>query len=210
MLTERLMELTLIGGTEWVMILLILLSVASIAVMFERALFFRRKGRALQALDERLFPLIEASDVQGISNIVKDADLPALRAAAGAPRNTEPAVLEKRVLSALSRERLYLERRLAFLGTLGNNAPFIGLLGTVIGIIRAFNDLSLEQMKGTSAVMAGISEALVATAIGLFVAIPAVIAFNFFQRQVDRSLSTTEALAQGIIAVHCGHAAKDS
>ena len=101
---------------------------------------------------------------------------------------------------SLGRERLVLERRLTFLGTLGNNAPFIGLFGTVLGIIRAFHDLSLGSMKGHTSVMAGISEALVATAIGLFVAIPAVMAFNYFQKQVDHTLSVTEALSQGVLA----------
>ena len=77
------------------------------------------------------------------------------------------------------------ERFLVFLGTLGNNAPFLGLLGTVLGIIRAFHELARHGEGGVNVVMAGISEALVATAVGLVVALPAVIAFNHFSRRAD-------------------------
>jgi biopolymer transport protein ExbB len=105
-------------------------------------------------------------------------------------------------------QRLKLERRLAFLGTLGNNAPFIGLLGTVIGIVGAFDELgkaknATMQAAGQvapEAVMNNIAEALVATAVGLLVAIPAVAAFNAFQRVVKTTLSNTEALSHVLLA----------
>jgi biopolymer transport protein ExbB len=200
MLTEKLMRLTIAGGSEWVMVLLLGLSVASIAVMIERGLFFRRRRRRLDRLDRALTPLINVNDRSRLRQMVEDVHDPALSAAIVAGDQHDAEATEKIVASALSRDRLHLERRLTFLGTLGNNAPFIGLFGTVLGIIRAFRDLALDTKGGSSAVMAGISEALVATAIGLFVAIPAVIAFNYFQRQVDRSLSITEALAQAILA----------
>ena len=70
----------------------------------------------------------------------------------------------------------------------------------MLGIIRAFRDLSLDAQGTSSVVMAGISEALVATAVGLFVALPAVMAFNYFMKQVDGILTVNEALAQGILA----------
>ena len=88
-----------------------------------------------------------------------------------------PETVEQVMLSALAAERPRYERFLSLLGTLGNNAPFIGLFGTVLGIIKAFNDLGAVSLKGSAiqqTVMTGISEALVATAVGLAVAIPAV------------------------------------
>jgi biopolymer transport protein ExbB len=95
-----------------------------------------------------------------------------------------------------------LERRLSFLGTLGNNAPFVGLLGTVIGIVQAFDKLqSATASGGGSEVMGAIAEALVATAIGLAVAIPAVAAFNAFQRQIKSTLGNCEALTH-ILLTH--------
>jgi biopolymer transport protein ExbB len=93
-----------------------------------------------------------------------------------------------------------LDRGLMVLGTLGNNAPFIGLFGTVIGIIVAFKDLATNPAGGPSVVMAGISESLVATAIGLVVAIPAVIAFNAFQRVVKRHVANAEAVMKLVLS----------
>jgi biopolymer transport protein ExbB len=212
MLTTKLMRLLTVAGSEWVMVLLIVLSVISIAIVVERVLFFRRRRAYLDQLDRHLTPLINSEDVAHMKEVLAREPEPTLQAAiAGhdSPRR-DRAATEKIVASSLGRERLRLERRLTFLGTLGNNAPFIGLFGTVLGIIRAFHDLSLESRTNTSAVMAGISEALVATAVGLFVALPAVLFYNTFQRQVDRTLSITEALAQGILASLPGAPARES
>jgi biopolymer transport protein ExbB len=103
----------------------------------------------------------------------------------------------------LVRQRTRFDANLIFLGTLGNNAPFIGLFGTVLGIIKAFRDLSLaEGTTGTSAqvVMSGISEALVATAVGLAVALPAVVAYNYFKTVLKRTVSNTETLSKTVSA----------
>ena len=124
-----------------------------------------------------------------------------------APMGSEAA--EEAMLGASALQKLKLEKRLTFLGTLGNNAPFIGLLGTVIGIVGAFDELG--KQKGATmaaaassvapeAVMTNISEALVATAVGLLVAIPAVAAFNWFQRIVRATLANTEALSHVLLA----------
>ena len=104
--------------------------------------------------------------------------------------------------SATALGRLRLERRLAFLGTLGNNAPFVGLLGTVIGIVQAFHQLERAGLGGSAStdIMGAISEALVATAIGLAVAIPAVAAFNYFQRRIRTTLGNAEALEHIVLS----------
>jgi biopolymer transport protein ExbB len=95
-----------------------------------------------------------------------------------------------------------LDRRLGFLGTLGNNAPFVGLFGTVIGIILAFDELGRAgaTATATAGVMDSIAEALVATAIGLLVAIPAVAAYNAFQRKVRSIGANTDALSHVLLA----------
>ena len=99
-------------------------------------------------------------------------------------------------------ERLRLERRLAFLGTLGSNAPFIGLLGTVIGIVMAFDALGAAgpNAAAPATVMAAIAEALVATAVGLAVAIPAVMAFNGFHRRIKVMLARADALGRRLLS----------
>ncbi len=84
--------------------------------------------------------------------------------------------------------KLLLEKRLVVLATLGNNAPFIGLLGTVLGVLQSFHALAQSSQFGVKVVMEGISEALIATALGLFVAIPSVIAYNFFVRKIKTIL----------------------
>jgi len=196
MLTENLMKLTLASGSEWVMYILICLSVISLSIIAERAFFFRKKLNRLFQLDHSLSPMITDLDRKGISNIVQSSDESTLQAAMKIGHNYPADAIDKMIDISLTRERLSLERYLGFLGTLGNNAPFIGLFGTVLGIIRAIYDLSQKQGQ---AVMIGISEALVATAIGLFVAIPAVLAYNHFQKQVDKALSITEVLAHGIV-----------
>lgn len=90
-------------------------------------------------------------------------------------------------------EKPGLEKNLNILGTIASNAPYVGLLGTVMGIMKAFNDLATAPASGNEAVMAGIGHALVSTAIGLAVAIPAVVAFNFFQKKVGLILANIDA-----------------
>ena len=103
---------------------------------------------------------------------------------------------------ALSQERLNLEKPITILGTLGNNAPFVGLFGTVLGIIHAFHSLAENIKSGPAVVMAGISEALVATALGLFVAIPAVAAYNYFVKHIKKIMVDSENVARLAVSTH--------
>jgi biopolymer transport protein ExbB len=199
MLTTKLLSLTYLGA-EWVLWLLLLLSVASVAVMIERALFF--SGRRLPGADA-LAARVLAGDLGGARVAVEGRpglEAAVLRAAIDHAAKGPEAVAEV-VTAQLERSRLDYEQRLAFLGTLGNNAPFLGLFGTVLGIIRAFADLAANPgAGGAGTVMAGISEALVATAVGLFVALPAVVAYNLFQRQLRRASQRANVLGHAVIA----------
>ncbi|HTU58718.1 MAG TPA: MotA/TolQ/ExbB proton channel family protein, partial [Polyangiales bacterium] len=123
-----------------------------------------------------------------------------------------PAAVDKAMQSRTALEREELDRRLAFLGTLGNNAPFIGLFGTVIGVIQAFEELGHSAaghaggsgQVASGAVMSAIAEALVATAVGLAVALPAVAAYNYFQRRVEGLLAGAEVLSNLVLAFLSG------
>jgi len=119
-------------------------------------------------------------------------------------RLTDPVEAHDWLHGSLARSEATINSQLggglAFLATVCATAPFIGLFGTVLGIIKAFADLSRNSGGGAGAVMAGISEALVATAVGLMVAIPAVIAFNFFQAQVRKTLTRIDAIAHMVLA----------
>ena len=110
------------------------------------------------------------------------------------------AAVEERMASEAQMLRLSLERRLALLGTVGSNAPFVGLLGTVIGIIRAFHALDEGGGQVSTALMSEIGEALTATAVGLLVALPAVAFFNFFQRQIGARIARAEALGREMLS----------
>lgn len=200
-ITQRLLSFTLLGS-EWVLWLLIILSILSVAVMVERWLAFPRKGADLDDVAANLLELLAAGDVPGARKAIGAPVTPEARV--GHVGLTEMArgrdAAAEAMASAKSRERLAMEKRLGILGTLGNNAPFIGLFGTVLGIIRAFADLAQNQGGGATVVMRGISEALVATAVGLLVAIPAVIAYNILQGRVRRTMGRIDTMAHLILA----------
>ena len=100
----------------------------------------------------------------------------------------------------MSRGKAEYERRLSILATLASNAPYIGLFGTVLGIVRSFKEMSKDLANASSGVMGGIAEALVATAVGLLVAIPAVVAYNVFKGMVKDAVTNTDGLTRVLMA----------
>lgn len=201
-IVDTLMGITLLGS-EWVLWLLLILSVVSLTVMFDRMYYFYRTRINFDEFLEKLTPLLNAGKEDEVSQMCENSS--ALEAViakeAIASKAQGPDAIEKGTTSYMVRSRTKMEKGLTFLGTMGNNAPFIGLFGTVLGIIKAFEDLSLNPAGGPAVVMAGISEALIATAVGLFVAIPAVIAFNWFGRIVNQKMSNAEAV-QNLMMKH--------
>lgn len=210
-------------GAEWVMWVLVALSVATVALMFERAFYFRSLSDDLDKLAEDLRSLLRSGDLGAAKTRLEKSPSPAAAISLAGLADAEGGVhaAEEAMAGASARVRMNLERNLAFLGTVGNNAPFIGLFGTVIGIIQAFDKLRASEAAArevarraaqggaaaaaaggldTGAVMGTLAEALVATAIGLLVAIPAVAAFNFFQRKVKGILASTETVTRVITA----------
>ncbi len=175
------------------------LSVASVAVILERAIFFRRQGRSRA---ETVIPLLAHGYLQEATREVEDQtglEAAGVRAAVEAA-DGGPASVAEMVACTIRRQKPAYERGLGFLGTLGSNAPFLGLFGTVVGIIKAFADLGVGSVQGAgaAAVMAGLSEALVATAVGIFVAIPAVVAFKAFNRELNATVGRAESLAHAL------------
>jgi biopolymer transport protein ExbB len=200
-LTERILGFTLLGS-EWVLWVLIGLSLLSVTIMVERGIFLAAGRADFDALGQELLSFLKRGDAAGARKAIAGQRAPESQVAAAGleqyDRGSE--AMSEAMASVKARLRLDLERNLGVLGTLGNNAPFIGLFGTVLGIIKAFADLSHNQAGGAGAVMSGISEALVATAIGLMVAIPAVIAFNYFQGKVRGALGRVDAMAHLLLS----------
>ncbi len=199
-LTEQFLNFTLLGA-EWVLWLLVALSILSVGVMIERALYFRARRIDAEALVAAARKAVADDDPSAVEQQYGDSQALAARVAVRGLRERDHGVeaAAEAMNSEKTRGRGEHERLLIVLGTLGNNAPFIGLFGTVLGIIKAFEDLSQDTQGGADVVMSGISEALVATAVGLLVAIPAVIAFNYFNRRVRAALIATDEVAHAIL-----------
>ena len=203
---ERSMTAFALLGAEWVLWLLLILSVVSIAVMFERVYFYFSRKLEVVRVGEELGARLDKGEVSEAQTWLESQDRMEAQVVAVGLKHLSlgPDAVREMMSAELGRQKARYESKLVFLGTLGNNAPFIGLLGTVLGIIKAFKDLSLSDPSqaagGASAVMAGISEALVATAVGLAVALPAVVAFNFFKSQVKGFVSSTDGLQRTLTA----------
>lgn len=203
MLTSHLLKLTLVGA-EWVLWILVLLSVISVALIVDRCIYFYVRRVDGEALGEELEKSLQAGDVRGAFALVKDSEaIECVVVAAGLPALRRGATAcGEAMLAAKARMRPIVDARLSILATIGSNAPFIGLLGTVLGIVKAAHDLSGGGTGAgdPNAVMAGVFEALVATAVGLFVAIPAVAAFNLLQRRVRNTMANVDSLAHLVLA----------
>jgi biopolymer transport protein ExbB len=213
-LVEWLQRIMVGFGAEWVMWLMIGLSVISVAIMLERAWFFWSLRDDLVTLARDLRTSLDQSIEAAQKRMEASPSAEAAVVSAGlAMAHKGPDAAEEAMTGAAALQRMKLEKRLAYLGTLGNNAPFIGLFGTVIGVIGAFEALGAAAKQPAAqaasqaasqlapqAVMSSIAEALVATAIGLAVAIPAVASNNVFQRMIKSTLANTEALTRILMA----------
>jgi biopolymer transport protein ExbB/TolQ len=203
-IVERMLKIALLGSA-WVMYLMLALSVVSIGAMLERFLYFRRCSGDIDALRRALHQALADDDLFEADRVL--ATSPTIEARVLRPALTwlegGAEVMSDVVASELERARKELERGSNLLGTLGNNAPFIGLLGTVIGVIEAFHQLgdAGKNQGAMGGVMAGIAEALVATAVGLFVAIPAVVAYNVAQKKIADVESNVTSLAKLMCAI---------
>jgi biopolymer transport protein ExbB len=187
---------------EWVLWLLIVLSLISVAIMVERWIFFRSHSVDIHAIRLQLNQLLGKGDYSAAADYLAKFDSLETNVVLFGLREYKkgPDAVEDLLTGAESLERLRYSKRLGFLATVGSNAPFIGLFGTVLGIIRAFRDLSENMADASGSVMSGISEALVATAVGLLVAIPAVIAYNVYVAKVKEIASNGSLLSKTLLS----------
>lgn len=192
------------SGAAWVLYVLFALSVLSLAIALERAAVFRRASTDAGLLVRELRKLLRHGELRRAAQLLQGESTAARVVSAGlAEQRAGVRSAEEAMAASMGLERARLEARLLFLGTVGNNAPFIGLLGTVIGVVGAFNALGATQTAAALAperVMSAIAEALVATAVGLVVAIPAVATFNYFSGRLTRVLADAETLGHVLLA----------
>ncbi len=190
-------------GADALLWLLVLLSVVSLALIFERFFALKKIKDNSARIQQRIRDILQTYNLEEIDDLGKDRESLEGRALSYGLRHAKENGsdgLEEIFNSFTLVERPGLERNLNILATIGSNAPYIGLLGTVLGIMKAFNDLALSPGTGNESVMAGIAHALVATAIGLLVAIPAVVAFNAFSKQVRSVLQSIDATKELCLA----------
>lgn len=185
---------------SWVLWLLVVLSVIAGAVILERVAYLCGTAEDLQRLRTELFDQLERGVPEAARKQLEARPSSEARIVAAALGPHSALAAEKCMLAEGELQRLRLERRLTYLGTLGNNAPFIGLLGTVLGIIGAFQELDTSQGRLSDGLMSQVGHALLATAVGLLVALPAVAAFNTFHRVIHVRLGRALALGSEVIA----------
>jgi len=201
---EEQMQAFAMLGAEWVLYLLVLLSIVCVGVAVERVVYSVLNTSPGATLEPLLTRFLADGDAQALAtglDKVKGIDARVLKAGAEAGARGGADSAEEALAGAMVIERTRLSRGLIIIGSTGANAPFIGLFGTVLGIMRAFADLSMETDEAAASVMAGISEALVATAVGLLVAIPAVVLFNTFTRRNKEQIARTESLGHTLLSV---------
>jgi len=198
------------GKTVWgilqtggfTMYILLFCSVLSVTILLERIIYYRRRSRTKRVeFMKRIGRALKGGNVERAMEICKDTDAPFSDVVySGLELNGQT---EKEISNAMEREitieTIRLERYTSIVGTIGNTAVYIGLFGTVLGIIRAFHDIAVAGTGGMAVVIGGVAEALVCTAAGLFVAIPAVIAFNYFTKRVEHFLNDMELCASELI-----------
>lgn len=183
---EKLILFSLVGLSIW-----------SVSIMIDRRRLFRQEFRP-ENFHNLQKKLSEAKSRQGLLAELKDDDFLSRVLTKSLNQSSDVMTFEKAVSGVVKSEKLQFEKGLSILATLGANAPFIGLFGTVLGIIRAFAYLGTQS--GSSAVMSGVSQALYATAIGLLVAIPAVVANNYFAHHLRAAVQSCESLRDEMIA----------
>jgi len=201
MLTNALLDVALVGA-EWVLWLLLGLSLTTIGIIIERSYFFAVRSVDADEMRLNLEQHLENENYVAAAEMLEDRDTMEANVVLFGLRDRERGseAVEDRMTGALATEKTRYSKFLTFLGTIGNNAPFIGLFGTVVGIIGAFANLAIDSQEAAAALQHSIAEALVATGVGLLVAIPAVIGFNAFKSRVDRAVSRTDLLGRTLLS----------
>ena len=173
-------------GAGWVLWLLVALSVLCVGVAIERAIYIAMNSAPTGPFEAAVTKYLQGGERSAFQAALRDMRglEPRILLAGLSIAESRPDAAMDAMSGTLTFEKLGLERGLLIIGTVASTAPFIGLFGTVLGIMQAFRDLATADAESTTAVMAGISHALVATAVGLLVAIPAVVLYNLLTRSV--------------------------
>lgn len=187
-------------GAGWVFWILVALSVLAIAIATDRTICLVSSRDDIERLKtDVLDALRQGQTAKAVARLRESASYDAKVLLAGLS-SPGPASAEERMASVAQFSKLSMEKNLSVLATIGSNAPFVGLLGTVIGIVRAFHTLETSHGRASAHLLSDIGEALIATAVGLVVALPAIAFYNGFQRVVAARIQRADALGREIMA----------
>lgn len=189
-------QLIRVGG--FTMYVLLSFSILSLAIIIERYVYYRKRSKVKREnFMGNIAKELENGNISKALEICKNTDTPYSSVVYSGLRlyGHNELVVCNTMEREVTVETTRLERFTSIVGTIGSTAVYIGLFGTVLGIIRAFHDISKSGSGGISVVINGISEALVCTAAGLCVAVPAVIAYNYFVKKVDGFIADMELCA---------------
>jgi biopolymer transport protein ExbB/TolQ len=206
MLTQRFLQLNLLGA-EWVNWTLVLFSLVGVAITADRLLLYFRTREGFGSLQSAFQDTLRRHDLRGALGLVQKDSLirNVIRSGLDAVQRGErdPKAVEEEMLATMAAERSRYDARVAWLTTIANIAPLVGLLGTIIGIVGAFYGLGqagTTQSAGNPQVMVSIAEALASTAFGIFVAVPGVISYNLLRAHMSVRLRQAEALMRELLA----------
>lgn len=197
-MTERIFAIAHYAD-QGVLYLLITLTIMAVFLIISRYRVLDQASKNSKSLRQKIEQALIQSDYRFVEELARDQSSVEGRVCAVALHHFQKhgiRGLEEVFRTKVQVEKPKLEKSLGFLATVGSNAPYIGLFGTVLGIMKSFNDLAKATEAGQNTVMAGISAALVATAAGLLVAIPSVLAFNYFQKQVKGVMTSVDSVQE--------------
>lgn len=194
--------ITLLKSGGVTILILLACSIFSLAIIIERMLYFKKRSKVKRAdFMQRISAGLQNKDIRGILDTSKNTDTPFSHVAYAGLKllGHNEAVISNTMEREITIETNKLERNLSVTGTIGSVAVYIGLFGTVLGIIRTFRDISASGSGGLNVVINGIAEALICTAAGLAVAVPAVIFYNYFVKRIDDFIADMELCASEVL-----------
>ncbi len=199
---KSIIDILRIGG--FTMYVLLFCSFLSITVFLERIIYYRKQSKGSRAeFTAALADILKTNDIKKAIEFASETLTPYARVVKAGLKlhgHSEKSITEAMGVAIVAETR-NLERFTGIIGTIGNIGVYIGLLGTVLGIVRAFHDIAAAGAGGMSTVIEGVAEALVCTATGLLVAIPAVMIFNYFSRKIEFFNDDMQAGASELITL---------
>lgn len=172
---------------SFAMWLLLIISIVGLTYAIERIIYFVKNRKDIRAFCIRVKEMIEKGQFKEIIDICRREPAPVSRMIENGLKEPQmdTAIVYELMSNVINREKVHMENNVGIIGTISHIAPLVGLFGTVVGIIKSFHSIALTGSGGSDIIAMGVAEALVTTATGILVAVPAVILYNYFVRKIS-------------------------